>query len=711
MKTSVAILLLGAAGCASAPPKSDAPQVIAPTIVERSETPPPEAAADPIERIERATLRREAAPILALASSADASVRAAVARGLGRLQRPADAPVIAALLGDADPAVRSAAAEGAGLIALSWEPLPEEALAVLDRAAAKAAGSESTRSIAWSMGRIGGPESARALLELLGTEDPAVRAEAARSVGLIARFRTLPDRAGASRALAALADDRSPEVRGALAFALIWLEDPAREELAAALARDGDPQVRAWAARAVGEVASTPSLLEALAGDPVATVRVEAVRGLQSGARRAATAGRKGHRDLAMEEAFEEALQRTAGALAREAAAGKGAIATAPLLLLVRPGATPVPAAAARAAYDGIGDPLAAPEKARADLALLRCHAAAALDRASGAIATLPGCGGELVPAGLVEKLEAESLKELAGGVERLLVLARSGDAAVRAAAVDALAAKEDGKAARAVVAALADSDGAVVATAAEALASRPKPQPGPELRDALAKALRRFASDGDAETAQSLLAALAAGAAKDEEARGTIALARLDPRPSVRARAMALLASLPGEKPAPVEAGPTRAIQVPDAAATGDAPVILETDRGPVTIALDPKAAPVASANFQALVEAGFYDGLRIHRVEPGFVVQGGDPRGDGFGGPGYSMPCENGVTPYLRGTVGMALSGKDTGGSQFFVTLARSPHLEGRYTAFGIVVEGMEVVDRLLPGDRIRHARMADR
>src|SRR5205814_1066559 len=98
--------------------------------------------------------------------------------------------------------------------------------------------------------------------------------------------------------------------------------------------------------------------------------------------------------------------------------------------------------------------------------------------------------------------------------------------------------------------------------------------------------------------------------------------------------------------------------------------------------------------------------DGLPFHRVVPDFVAQGGDPRGDGWGGPGHTLRCELSPLRYARGAVGMALSGKDTGGSQFFVVHSAQPHLEGKYTVFGRVVEGMEVVDALLPGDLIERA-----
>jgi cyclophilin family peptidyl-prolyl cis-trans isomerase len=93
-----------------------------------------------------------------------------------------------------------------------------------------------------------------------------------------------------------------------------------------------------------------------------------------------------------------------------------------------------------------------------------------------------------------------------------------------------------------------------------------------------------------------------------------------------------------------------------------------------------------------------------------PNFVVQGGDPRGDGNGGPGYQIRCEINEEPFGRGAVGMALSGKDTGGSQWFVTHSPQPHLDGGYTVFGRVVSGMEVIDRIARGDRIRSVTVTE-
>jgi len=131
----------------------------------------------------------------------------------------------------------------------------------------------------------------------------------------------------------------------------------------------------------------------------------------------------------------------------------------------------------------------------------------------------------------------------------------------------------------------------------------------------------------------------------------------------------------------------------------------VISTDHGDAIIALYPEHAPLTVRNFARLADAGFYDDLSFHRVIPDFVVQGGDPRGDGLGGPDYTIPDEINALPYMEGTIGMALSGPDTGGSQWFVTLAPQPHLDGRYTVFGHVVQGMNVFRTILAGDRIEN------
>jgi cyclophilin family peptidyl-prolyl cis-trans isomerase len=128
-----------------------------------------------------------------------------------------------------------------------------------------------------------------------------------------------------------------------------------------------------------------------------------------------------------------------------------------------------------------------------------------------------------------------------------------------------------------------------------------------------------------------------------------------------------------------------------------------VKTEKGSFTIRLLPDDAPLTVDNFVQLAKRGYFNGITFHRVVPNFVVQGGDPRGDGNGGPGYQIRCEINEASYDRGAVGMALSGKDTGGSQWFVTHSPQPHLDGGYTVFGQVIDGMPVVDRLARGDKI--------
>ncbi|HEV7991665.1 MAG TPA: peptidylprolyl isomerase [Gemmatimonadaceae bacterium] len=128
-----------------------------------------------------------------------------------------------------------------------------------------------------------------------------------------------------------------------------------------------------------------------------------------------------------------------------------------------------------------------------------------------------------------------------------------------------------------------------------------------------------------------------------------------------------------------------------------------IETHRGILELDLFTSDAPMTVDNFVTLARSGYFDGQRFHRVVPNFVVQGGDPRGDGNGGPGHAIRDEMNQHRYVRGTMGMALSGPNTGGSQFFVTHSPQPHLDGGYTVFGQLRTGGDVLDRIVQGDRI--------
>lgn len=134
----------------------------------------------------------------------------------------------------------------------------------------------------------------------------------------------------------------------------------------------------------------------------------------------------------------------------------------------------------------------------------------------------------------------------------------------------------------------------------------------------------------------------------------------------------------------------------------------IIETDKGNITLELFENDAPNTVANFVKLIKEGFYNGLTFHRVIPNFVIQGGCPKGNGTGGPGYTIKCEINPRKHLTGTLSMAHAGKDTGGSQFFITHSPQPHLDGVHTVFGQVIEGMDVVNAIRQGDVMKKVRV---
>jgi cyclophilin family peptidyl-prolyl cis-trans isomerase/HEAT repeat protein len=254
--------------------------------------------------------------------------------------------------------------------------------------------------------------------------------------------------------------------------------------------------------------------------------------------------------------------------------------------------------------------------------------------------------------------------------------------------------------------------DDFVVRSSAATLLGELKPDGGAE---PLAQAYRFGERDASYVARAAALGALA-------KYGGSVALETLktalkDKDWAVRVRAAELLKPLDGSidvaaaiRPAPGAHPPNFYEAPPLVAPTVSPHVYLDTDKGTVEIELNVIDAPLTAENFLTLARRGFFNGLAIHRVVPNFVVQDGDPRGDGEGGPGYTIRDELNELPYLRGSVGMALDWRDTGGSQFFITHSPQPHLDARYTVFGHVVSGMEVADRLEPGDVIRRVRTWD-
>lgn len=140
----------------------------------------------------------------------------------------------------------------------------------------------------------------------------------------------------------------------------------------------------------------------------------------------------------------------------------------------------------------------------------------------------------------------------------------------------------------------------------------------------------------------------------------------------------------------------------------------LVETEKGRIVIELYPKEAPNTVANFAHLANSGFYDGLKFHRVIPGFMAQGGCPQGTGVGGPDWRIECELKENPnkHKRGALSMAHAGRDTGGSQFFITFVATPHLDGEHTVFGQIAEkdtgSFKVLDSIDQNDKIKMIRV---
>ena len=136
----------------------------------------------------------------------------------------------------------------------------------------------------------------------------------------------------------------------------------------------------------------------------------------------------------------------------------------------------------------------------------------------------------------------------------------------------------------------------------------------------------------------------------------------------------------------------------------------IIESNKGNIVLELFEKDAPNTVANFVKLINKGYYNGLKFHRVIPDFMIQGGCPVGNGTGGPGYTIKCEINPKKHLKGTLSMAHAGKDTGGSQFFITHSPQPHLDGVHTVFGQVIEGMDVVNAIRQGDVMKQVKVIE-
>jgi HEAT repeat protein len=644
---AVGLWCCGAAPDAIAPA---APAAVAPAPPTPVATAPSAPAVPRVRWIEQRAADRDTTGLVpALRRDRALTTRAAAARALGLIQERTTVPALAAALGDRSATVRREAAFALGLmgdstvvgaIALRW-----------DREVDPGTREAMVTALGLLGARAGTPAVTRALDAKREPERWAAALAAAR----------IRDRALASP-LTAHADDPRPEMRWRVAYALGRIGDRAGAPALRNLTRDKFEWVRMSAARAIAEMgdSSSADLLASLLKDSAWRVRVNAARALGLlGARGQAAAVRTLLGDPSAHVRWEAAL--TLGALADTAS-------VASLTRALSDSATGVVQGAA--------------------ISLLKIHGERAMSTVAAQLDLLP----DFMRAGLVE-----ALGQVRGPIALQTLLARARDASdppEAAGAVSGLAQRRaDSTLVVPALRSLLDArEFTVVSSAADALGQFGDSVSVP----ALARLLERVGTTEDADVRASAASALAA--IKTREALAALARARRDPERKIRETACTAL-GLPPDSIGLVKNPLLRAVSAKPVPRTA----LVHTDRGIITIAFEHARAPVTVENFVKLARAKYFDGIAFHRVVPNFVAQDGCPRGDGWGGPGYLIPCEYNGRPYETGTVGMALSGKDTGGSQWFITLSPQPRLEGRYTVFGRVTRGMEVVERLMPGDRI--------
>ncbi len=633
-------------------------------------------------------------------TNADPVVRKRALLALGRIQDPHTAGALVEALSDPDASVRTEAAFAVGLLGLSWSPLGDEQKTRLATALLEKEGTETDAAARYAlleaMGRVATPALVERLTDRLGAS-PADQARAALSLGVAAKSKTpVPTRAYSSLA-ELLKKENAVATRYGGAYALMQTKNAAARTHLLACVSDDASEVRALCVKGLGDVStdSDAVVLRKLIDDGDYRVAVEATRSL------ARLAGRcKSSTCLAVGALTD--LNFRVERLLRGDTAGGGqpllALAQAELPQQARPLLVTLRSqlGAAKTATDA---------KVKKDAANLDCRLAAAIDRLGGALNEVLSCGYGSVDEARRLQLGLQALNESGFRPSDAGKFFNSvgsyvlhPDARVKLAAVELLGSINTSASMEKLRPLLLSSDVVLAASAASSLAKL-----GDKTQVTLIRQLGQKVSS-QADVAPMVAEALATLDGK--EAVGDLEAWLKSPHAAVRQAAADALTTLKGSPVVAerVEAPPSTTKFQPVPAG---AKLIVSTEKGEFEIALYADDAPRTSANLFALARKGFFRNLSFHRVVPDFVVQGGDPRGDGNGGPGYTLRCEVNHKPYARNVVGMALSGKDTGGSQFFVTTAAQPHLDGRYTTFGEVVKGQEVVDALLEGDKILEVR----
>lgn len=624
--------------------------------------------------------------LLRLLSDAQARVRRRAALAVGRVGLASGVGPLVTLLGDTEPEVRQMAAFALGLVGdrQGRDPLVmalgDESLLVR-ASAAEALGLIGDPAAAAPVGRLVASVVQSGALVSPPAEDEEARRDTPAAVFRLGVFALVRLKAYDQFASAVLDPSGRPRVTWwPVAFALQRLEDKRGMAALLALAGDSNPYTRAFAVKGLGTLKdrSATSTIVPLLSSREAGVVVEAIRAL--------------------------------GKIADPASAD-------PLLRIVQGRGTPQQT---------------------------RVEAVAALGnlRVAGLADVLVDTIGDRDPLVRAAALRSASTVDPEGFVTILSGLESDPDWRARAALASLLGDLPRQTSLLRLTRMLDDTDQRVIAAVLTALVKVGAPTAGDVLLDHLKAddpVVRAAAASGIGELrlpagAQALPAAyqfglrdttyVARAAAIEAFSKYGISVARslldaalADKDWAVRIRAAALLKQ--GEpttnaddriRPAPARmaADGYQSVNLVNPPVSTQA--FIDTDRGTIQIEFAVLDAPLTIDNFIALARRGFFNGLTFHRVVPDFVIQGGDPRGDGEGGPGYTVRNEINQQPYLRGTVGIALDWADTGGSQFFITHSPQPHLDAKYTVFGRVIAGMDVVDKIQQGDVIRRVRVWD-
>jgi cyclophilin family peptidyl-prolyl cis-trans isomerase/HEAT repeat protein len=708
LKAGVVVIAVLSASCASAPVATPVPEAPAPTVPVVTW----EEKLGWILRLEDQRLLREPNP------PQQVILRAAT-RTEPQIVAPPQPSDLIRLLGDPEARVRRRAALALGRVGLpaAVEPLTgrlsDEEFEVRQMAA-------------FSLGLLGDPSARAALLKALDDPDPTVQGRAAEALGSIGDRTDADAIAGMVRrhvAAGALAKIEPDEVGypldGPIEAARLGIYALAKLRSYEALASvvldpQGQPVSRWWpvayALQRIGDARAAPVLLTLLA-TPGRYTASFAARGL-AGTKATRAAGPL--REILTERRRDPAVviqaMRALTVLADQASlpiltkmlTDRSVTGVLKLETMTALGAM-IDSSGIDLLFDLVSDPAPAVRGA-AFTALARLEPTSFLSVLAGLDSDADWNVRVAVATALGSLPEGQ-------GVARLSVMLQDRDGRVIPAVLNALvAAKAEGMD-KVLLDRLKSDDFVVRATAANGLAQIK----AAGAMEALTQAYR--ASAGGDVTYVARGAVLGAMAKLDPmAARPLLQEALMDRDWAVRVRARGLLAeqgvtgvedtirpSVPGQA---VDSAEWLAIVSPRYSPRA----LIDTDKGTIEFELAVLDAPLTVANFITLARKGFFNGIALHRVVPDFVVQDGDPRGDGEGGPGYTIRDEINQRPYLRGAVGMALDWQDTGGSQFFITHSPQPHLDGRYTVFGNVVNGMDVVDRLVPGDTVRRVRIND-